>query len=52
MPWRAGKKTSKGWQILKEKGNKQWVVVGYSDSKDKAEASVRARYAAEGGHIK
>ena len=40
MPWKLGKKTKKGWQILK--GRK---VVGYSKTKKKALASIKARYA-------
>jgi len=47
MPWKvAKKKTSKGWPIMKREGG-SWKVVGYSNSKAKAQASVRARYAAE-----
>lgn len=47
MPWKVGKKTNKGWQILKKvKG--VWKVVGHSDTKTKAQASIRARYASEG----
>jgi len=41
MPWRVGKKTSKGYPIIKSDTGK---VVGYSDTKAKAEASIRARY--------
>lgn len=40
MPWKVGKKTKKGYPI--KKGNK---TVGYSKTKAKAAASVRARYA-------
>lgn len=42
MPWKVGNKTSKGYPIIKPESGK---VVGYSDTKEKAEASVRARYA-------
>jgi len=41
MPWRVGKKTSKGYPIIKSDTGK---VVGYSDTKAKAKASIRARY--------
>lgn len=45
MPWVVGtKKTKKGWPIYK-KVNGRRKVVGYSTSKAKAQASVRARYA-------
>jgi hypothetical protein len=43
MPWKAVKKGDK-WQIVRSDTGK---VVGTSDSKAKAEASIRARYAAE-----
>ena len=42
MPWRVGKKDSKGYPIIKSDTGK---VVGHSDTKTKAQASVRARYA-------
>lgn len=44
MPYKVGKKTkTKGWPILKhERGT--WSVIAHSDSKSKAEASIRARY--------
>lgn len=45
MPWEVGKKTKKGWPIKRSDTGK---VVGYSDTKKKAKASVRARYASEG----
>jgi hypothetical protein len=50
MPYKVGKKTkTKGWPILKyEKG--KWQVIAHSDSKEKAEASIRARHA--GAHRK
>jgi hypothetical protein len=40
MPWKVGKKTKRGYPI-KSKGK----TVGYSKTKAKAKASVRARYA-------
>jgi len=46
MPWKLGSKKAKGWPILKNE-NGRWKVVGYSNSKAKAEASIRARYASE-----
>jgi len=42
MPWKVGEKTKKGWPIKRADTGK---VVGYSKSKEKAQASVRARYA-------
>jgi len=44
MPWKVGRKTSKGWQIKVKRGG-TWRVVGHSKTKKKAQASVRARYA-------
>ena len=44
MPWKVGSKTRKGWPI-KKKVSGSWKTVGHSDTKKKAEASVRARYA-------
>jgi hypothetical protein len=45
MPYKVGKKTkTKGWQILKHEGGK-WKVIAHSDSREKAEASIRAREA-------
>lgn len=43
MPWKLGKYVEgNGWQIIKvDTGG----VVGYSDSREKAMASIRARYA-------
>jgi hypothetical protein len=41
MPWNVGKKTKKGWPI---KRSDTGEVVGYSKTKQKAEASVRIRY--------
>ncbi|EKD72193.1 MAG: hypothetical protein ACD_45C00740G0004 [uncultured bacterium] len=46
MPYKVGKKTTKGWQILKNERGK-WKVIAHSDSKAKAEASIRARHAAK-----
>ena len=46
MPWRVGGKTKKGWPIKRADTGK---VVGYSKTRAKAKASVRARYAATGG---
>ncbi len=42
MPWKVGRKTIKGWEILRADTGQ---VVGYSETKEKASASVRARYA-------
>ena len=44
MPWKVIKSTGPGWDIVKISTGK---VVGHSDNKEDAEASVRARYAAE-----
>lgn len=44
MPWKVGKKTKKGYPIVRG-GKKGRKVVGYSKTKAKAKASVRARYA-------
>jgi hypothetical protein len=50
MPYKVGKKTkTKGWPILKHENGK-WQVIAHSDSKEKAEASIRARHA--GAHRK
>ena len=46
MPWKV-KQIGKKFAIVKKNTGK---VVGYSTTKDKAEASVRARYAAENGY--
>ncbi len=47
MPYKVGKKTkTKGWTILKNENGK-WKVIAHSDSKEKAQASIRARYMAE-----
>ena len=52
MPYKVGKKTkTKGWPILKhEKG--KWTVIAHSETKEKAQASIRARYAGEHGGFK
>ena len=43
MPWKLGKHVAgKGWEILRADTGE---VKGYSDSKEKAMASIRARYA-------
>ena len=42
MPWRVKKAKGSGWDIIKTTTNK---IVGHSDTKEKAEASVKARYA-------
>lgn len=46
MPWKVGSKTSKGYPIKKKEGGR-WKTVGYSDTRAKAEASVRAREASK-----
>lgn len=46
MPWKRGKKTSKGYPIKKKVGGR-WKTVGYSDTAKKADASIRARYASK-----
>jgi hypothetical protein len=45
MPWTVGAKTLKGYPIKRADTGE---VVGYSDTKEKAKASVRARYASVG----
>lgn len=48
MPYKVGKKTkTKGWPILKHE-NGRWIVIAHSNSREKAEASIRARHAAAG----
>lgn len=42
MPWTVGRKTPKGWEIVRADTGQ---VVGYSSTREKAAASVRARYA-------
>jgi len=46
MPYKTGKNTKKGWQILKREDDR-WKVIGHSKSKEDAQASIRARRAAE-----
>ncbi len=50
MPWRVRKRpiksSSKDWAIEKEE-NGSWHIVGRSESKGKARASMRARYASK-----
>lgn len=48
MPWHVGRKTKKGWPILRSDTNE---VVGYSKTKWKAEASVRIRYEKAYGYV-
>ena len=44
MPYKVGKKTkTKGWPILKNE-NGRWTVIAHSSTREKAEASVRARH--------
>lgn len=45
MPWNVKKSSGGGYDIVKKTTGKK---VGHSTTKAKAEASVRARYAAEG----
>jgi hypothetical protein len=45
MPWKAGSKTKRGWPI---KRSDTGEVVGYSKTRRKAKAAVRARYANTG----
>ncbi len=48
MPYKVGEKTkTKGWPILEKKHGK-WRVIAHSDTKKNAQASIRARHAAEG----
>lgn len=42
MPWKVGRKTQKGWEIIRADTGQ---VVGYSETRENAAASVRARYA-------
>lgn len=42
MPWKVGVKDNKGFQIKRADTGK---VVGHSKTREKAQASVRARYA-------
>lgn len=46
MPYKIGKQTkTKGWPILKNE-NGTWRVIAHSSSRNKAQASIRARHAA------
>lgn len=49
MPYKVGKKTGNKWPILKNENGK-WKVIAHSDTKEKAEASIRARHM--GAHSK
>lgn len=42
MPWKVGTKNQKGWPIKRADTGE---VVGYSKTREKAAAAVRARYA-------
>ena len=45
MPYKVGRKTkTKGWPILKHEDGK-WQVIAHSSTRQKAQASIRARYA-------
>lgn len=45
MPYKVGKKTkTKGFPIM-EKKHGAWIVIGHSDTKQKAQSSIRAREA-------
>jgi len=48
LPWKVGKQTGKGWQILKRESGR-WRVVSHSDRKQDAKSSIRARRASEYG---
>ena len=49
MPYKVGKKTkTKGWPILKNERGK-WTVIAHSSTKQKAQASIRARHM--GAHL-
>jgi len=44
MPYKVGKKTkTKGYPILKNE-NGRWTVIAHSSTREKAEASIRARH--------
>ena len=44
MPYKVGKKTkTKGWPILKKERGK-WQVIAHSSTRQKAQASIRARH--------
>lgn len=50
MPYKVGKKTkTKGWPILKNSKGK-WSVIAHSNTRSKAEGSIRARLM--GSHMK
>ncbi len=50
MPYKVGKKTkTKGYPILKHENGK-WKVIAHSSTREKAEASIRARHM--GAHMK
>lgn len=45
MPYKVGRRTkTKGWPILKNE-NGRWIVIAHSNTKQKAQASIRARQA-------
>ncbi len=45
MPYKVGKKTkTKGWTIMENKRGK-WMVIAHSGTRQKAQASIRAREA-------
>lgn len=44
MPYKIGKKNSKGWQIMKNEHGR-WHVIAHSNTRTKAQASIRAREA-------
>ncbi|MEW6097294.1 MAG: hypothetical protein AB1567_12360 [bacterium] len=46
MPYRIGKKIKKGYPIINKDRNE---IVGYSKTKEKAKASIRARLGSEHG---
>jgi hypothetical protein len=49
MPYKVGKRTkTKGFPILKNE-NGRWRVIAHSDTREKAEASIRARHM--GAHL-
>jgi hypothetical protein len=44
MPYKVGKKTkTKGWPILQKEKSK-WKVIAHSNTREKAQASIRARH--------
>lgn len=44
MPYKIGKKSGKGWAIMKNEHGK-WRVIAHSSTRKKAAASIRARHA-------